>query len=150
MIGPDVTGPILLATRVDEDAGPCARTAARLARSLNRELVVLYVAVELETAPFVATQAGLDETAVRERIRAEVEERVRAFAAEQLGDLAVAVRIGEGDVVDSIVEHTAAVDAALVVVGHHEHGVLGRLFEGDPARALLDRTPCPVVVVPLR
>ena len=142
-------GPILLATRVNPEAGPVARTAARLAQSLGRELVVLYVAVELATAPVVATQGGLDETVVRDRIRKEVEERVRDFAAQQLSGLEVRVRVGEGDVVESIAGEARAVDAALLVIGHHEHGVLGRLFEGDPAHELLDCTPCPGVVVPL-
>jgi nucleotide-binding universal stress UspA family protein len=141
-------GPILLATRLDADAGPVARAAARLARALDRELVVLYVAVELETVPIVAAQGGLDETAVENQIRREVETRVRAFAAAQLGDTGVRVRIGLGPVVDSIVEHAGEEGAELIVVGHHEHGVLSRLFEGDPAHALLDRTPCPIVVVP--
>jgi nucleotide-binding universal stress UspA family protein len=135
---------------VDDEAGPVARTAARLARSLERDLVVLYVAIELGTAPAVASRTGLDEGVVKDRIRGEVEDRVRAFAEEQIDDLDVRVRVGEGDVVECIVAYAHAEAAELLVIGHHEHGILGRLFEGDPARALLDCTPCPVVVVPLQ
>lgn len=40
--------------------------------------------------------------------------------------------------------------ATLLVVGNDEHGPLARLFGADPAHDLLERAPCPVVIVPLR
>lgn len=57
--------------------------------------------------------------------------------------------LAEADVV-GIVEHAEQGATALVVVGRQEHGPLARLFGADPARDLLERAPCPVVVVPLR
>lgn len=142
-------GPILLATRVEEDAAEPVRVAARLATSLGAELVVLYVAVEAQTAPVVATQGGLAQDQVDEEIVREVRERVRAFVGERLPGREVRILVGRGEVVGSIVEHARAEGAAMVVVGHHEHGVLSRLFQGDPAHDLLERAPCPVLVVPV-
>lgn len=144
---PGWKGPIMLATRAEEGELEPARIAGRLAAALGVELVLLYVAVEAETARIVATQAGLAEEAVEQEIMRDVRERVVAFAGEWLPE--VRVLIGRGEVVSSMVEHARAEAAELVVVGHHEHGVLSRLFQGDPAHDLLERSPCPVLVVPL-
>lgn len=146
---PDWKGPIMLATRAEESELEPARIAGHLAAALGVELVLLYVAVEAETARIVATQGGLAEEAVEEEIMRDVRERVVAFAGEWLPDRKVRVLIGRGEVVASMVEHARSEDAEMVVVGHHEHGVLARLFQGDPAHDLLERSPCPVLVVPL-
>lgn len=142
-------GPILLATRAEADELEPVRIAGRLAAALGVELVLLYVAVEAESARIVATQGGLAEEAVEEEIMRDVRDRVAAFAGEWLPDREVRILIGRGEVVSSMVEHARSEDAEMVVVGHHEHGVLARLFQGDPAHDLLERSPCPVLVVPL-
>lgn len=146
---PGWQGPIMLATRAEEGELEPARIAGRLAAELGVELVLLYVAVEADTARIVATQGGLAEEAVEEEIMRDVRARVVAFAGEWLPERKVRVLIGRGEVVSSIVEHARSENAEMVVVGHHEHGVLARLFQGDPAHDLLERSPCAVLVVPL-
>lgn len=142
-------GRLVLATRFEASARKSAMLAARLSDGLGLRLVVLYVAVELDTAPLVASQGGLDEEVVEAEIMAALEEDARAYAADWFGSRPFDVVVGRGPVVETIVEHAGAEDTELVVVGHHEHGPLARLFGADPAHDLLERAPCPVVVVPL-
>ncbi|MFW6206019.1 MAG: universal stress protein [Gemmatimonadota bacterium] len=142
-------GPVLLATRFEPEAAASARVAALLADGLDRELVVLYVAVEMDTAPLVASHAGLEEDAVEADILARLEERAREHATDWFPGRRFEVVVGRGPVVDTILDHVEDRDACFLVVGHHEHGPLARLFGVDPAHDLLERSSRPVVVVPL-
>lgn len=148
--GPAAAGRVVLATRFEEEAEATADVAARLSDALGLELMVLYVAVELDTTQLVASQGGFDEDAVDEEIIAALEEDARAYAEDWFPDRDFRVVVGQGRVVETIVEHAKAPETELLVVGHHGHGPLARLFGADPASDLLERAPCPVVVVPLR
>ena len=146
----DTAGRLVLATRFEEEAEATAAVADRLSRELGLELTVLYVAVELDTARLVASEGGLDEDAVESEIVGRLESDARSYARDWFGDRSFDVVVGRGPVVDTIREHAASPDTAFLVVGHHQHGPLARLFGADPAHSLLDRVSCPVVVVPLR
>ncbi|MFO7893653.1 MAG: universal stress protein [Longimicrobiales bacterium] len=148
--GPAGTGRVVLATRFEEEAKATAEVAAGLSDALGLELMVLYVAVELDTAQLVASQGGLDEDVVDEEIIAALEEDARAYAEDWFPGRDFRVVVGQGRVVETIVEHAEAPETELLVVGHHQHGPLARLFGADPAHDLLERAPCPVVVVPLQ
>lgn len=143
-------GRLLLATRFEEEAAATARTAARLSDGLGLDLTVLYVAVELDTARLVASQGGLREDMAEREILTRLEEQARDYAADWFAERDFDVVVSRGPVVDAIVEHAEQAGATLLVVGHHQHGPLARLFGADPAHDLLERAPCPVVVVPLR
>ena len=144
------SGRVLLATRFEEEAESTARAAARLASGLGLDLTVLYVAVELDTARLVASGTGMEEEATEAEIIAALEADARDLGEDWFGDRPFDVTVGRGPVVETIVEHAGRDGTAFLVVGHHAHGPLARLFGADPAHRLLERAPCPVVVVPLQ
>jgi nucleotide-binding universal stress UspA family protein len=145
---------ILLAVRVgSESAGP-GRKAAWLARKMDAELILLYVATELATATFVSVEAGIREENVRERMVREARERAERWGAETLDGYPFRVEIGEGDAAGDVASGVATaaeeLEVDLVVVGTESRSALRDILLGDTTREILRRTPCPVVVVPAR
>lgn len=142
-------GKILLATRYGSESDAPARIAARLARDLSATVSIVYVAIELETVAIVATAAGLDEDDLRASMRTKIEVQVRAFMGEHLPDDQIEVLIVEGDVVEEIIKATHQTGARFLVVGAQSRSGIRRLVLGDTTRAILQRSHCPVVVVPM-
>ena len=84
----------------------------------------------------------------------EMPAKVRAHAVQQAqaGQLAplhqpLGVHVRLGDPVDGLLQLAADLDAAMLVVGSHGHGPLGRAVLGSVSAACVRRAGCPVVVV---
>jgi nucleotide-binding universal stress UspA family protein len=145
-----MSAPIVLATRFGPSSAEPARVAAELARTLDARIIVLYVATELHALQLGAAEAGIDPSAERERIDRRINTELREFVDSWLKDLAFEVRIVEGDVADQVANVARDVGAAYVVVGTRGRSSIARLILGDTTQSILQRTPCPVTVVPLR
>lgn len=141
-------GSVLLAIRVGPESEAPTRVAARLARLLDDRLVVVYVAVELQTAQMVASGAALDEESVRRSMSDKVIAEVKEFVHGLLPDQEVEVVVAEGEVAEVIAKVARERSADYLVVGTKGRGALSRLVLGDTTHDILKRTPCPVVVVP--
>jgi nucleotide-binding universal stress UspA family protein len=140
---------IVLATRVgDESRGP-ARVAVRLAQDLGARLALLYIALELETIPVIAAGAGLDEDALRRDMITRAENLILDFFSEELPRERVDVIVTEGDIVEEIVKAAGRLNARFLVVGGKGRSGIARLILGDTTRSILQRSPCPVIVVPM-
>jgi nucleotide-binding universal stress UspA family protein len=143
-----MAGSVLLAIRVGPESEVPTRVAARLARLLDDTLVIVYVALELETANMVATGAAMDEESVRQAMREKVTNDVLGYVRGLVPDQPVEVVVTEGDVAEAISRIAAERAADFLVVGTKGRGALSRLVLGDTTHDILRRTPCPVVVVP--
>ncbi|HSJ24153.1 MAG TPA: universal stress protein [Longimicrobiales bacterium] len=141
---------IVLATRFGPSSAEPARVAADLANQLGSRIIVLYVATELQALQVGAAEAGIDPAAERDRIDRRINSELRDFIDTHMKDLDFDVRIVEGDVADRVAEVARDVGAAYIVVGTRGRGSLARLILGDTTQSILQRTPCPVIVVPLR
>ncbi len=141
---------ILLAVRVGTESSGPGRKAAWLARKMDAELILLYVATELETATFVSVEAGIREEKVRERMVREARERAERWGAETLDGYPFQVEVGEGDVPGGVATAAEKLEVDLVVVGTESRSAIRDILLGDTTREILRRTPCPVVVVPAR
>jgi nucleotide-binding universal stress UspA family protein len=141
---------IVLATRFGASSADPARVAADLARRIDGRVTVLYVATELEALELGAAEAGIDPAAERERIERRINHELRGFIDTYFTEVPFAVRIVEGDVAEQVSLAARDVGAAYIVVGTRGRGQLARLILGDTTQNILQRTPCPVVVVPLR
>jgi nucleotide-binding universal stress UspA family protein len=138
---------ILLAVRIGPASAGPARTAAWLATELRARVTVLYVAAELETAAAVAASTGLDEAAVRERMRAEAYEKAGSFVHDVLGSVPYEIVVGEGEVAKEVAAVAGRTGADLIVTGPQGRGVTAIIL-GDTTRDILRHAPCPVVVAP--
>ncbi len=141
---------VLLAVRVGTESSAPGRTATWLAKEMDAELILLYVATELETATFVSVEAGIKEETVRERMVEEARARAERWGGETLEGYPFRVHIGEGEVSHSVATSAEEFDVDLVVVGTESRSAIRDILLGDTTRNILRRTPCPVVVVPAR
>lgn len=122
--------------------------AAKLARALDAELVVLHVAAP--DPDFVGFSAGpqsvRDQVAdkLREQHR-ELGERVAELVAAGTRARPLMVQAPAGD---AILEHAERLGAELVVIGSHGHGKLRKLLAGSVADRVIRGARVPVVVVP--
>lgn len=141
---------IVLASRYGEESAEPARIATRLARKFDGRLTIAYVATELQAAIAGAAEAGVDPAAERERQIEHMQLELGRFVSRHFANMHVEVRILEGDVADAIAGLASEINADFIVVGTRGRGGLRRLILGDTTQEILQRTPCPVVVVPLR
>lgn len=142
---------IVLATRFGPSSAAPAAVAADLAHRFSARVTVVYIAAELEAIGASGGEAGVDPHAERERTLTRINEELHSFIAKHLRDEEVAVQVIEGGDVAEIVTRVAReTDARYLVVGTRGRGQLARLILGDTTQSILQRTPCPVVVVPLR
>jgi nucleotide-binding universal stress UspA family protein len=141
---------IVLATRFGPSSAEPARVASDLAHQLGSRIVVLYVATELQALHVGAAEAGIDPAAERERIDRRIHLELREFLDTYMKDIEFDVRIVEGDVAEQVAAVARDVGASYVVVGTRGRSQLARLILGDTTQSILQRTPCPVIVVPLR
>jgi nucleotide-binding universal stress UspA family protein len=141
---------IVLATRFGPSSAEPARVASELARRIGARITVLYVASELQALQVGGAEAGIDPVTERERIDRRINDELREFIDAHFKDHEFSVRIVEGDVADQVAGVARDVNATYIVVGTRGRGQLARLILGDTTQSILQRTPCPVLVVPLR
>jgi nucleotide-binding universal stress UspA family protein len=126
--------------------------AAALARWYSAPLTVLFVyrtglppaALAPGMGPVGAEALALS-PADRERLTADLQQFVATAGAT---DLAVDVKLGEGDIVHEIVQQAHAGGADLIVVGTHGRSGFERLILGSVTHKLLRKAPCSVLTVP--
>lgn len=130
--------------------------AVRFAAQMDAELLVLHVIPPLVGTPLLPeTGLGFETAAYvpfSPETRREIE-RADALALERFVQerFAQPVRtaLREGDPASVIVEDARAQGVEMILIGHHRHSLLERLLSGSVARAVLERAPCPVLVIPL-
>jgi nucleotide-binding universal stress UspA family protein len=117
--------------------------AERLAGDAGASLEILTVSQFTPVAMYPGVATYPPET-VLEELREESQRRVDA--AIERATVPVDGRVLDGPVVSSLAE--AAKDLDLLVVGSRGYGPFGSLLMGSVSRAVADKAPCPVVVIP--
>lgn len=137
---------ILLATNFRPSSIAASQVARELAGATNAELHTVYVIGDyFEQISVMFPEGG---RSALSRMRAEVEDRMQAFAGE--GGGTVLTHIAEGRPYAEIVRLAAETDADLIVIGTSVHA---SLFGGAPAlgseiERVVRNAPCPVLCVP--
>jgi nucleotide-binding universal stress UspA family protein len=138
---------VIVALRIGEGSRAAVSAAAGLAERLGTELRLIYVADELEAVTELANAAGQTEREARMRMLDEIEERCRA----ELGDIYPGrgkLVVREGNVAVEVARAAVELNAQLIVCGMKGRSALAKLVLGDATGAILERAPCPVVVIP--
>jgi nucleotide-binding universal stress UspA family protein len=137
---------ILLATNFRPSSIAASHLARELAGATNAELHAVYVIGDyFEQISVMFPEGG---RSALSRMRADVKERMQAFAGESGGN--VVTHIAEGRPYAEIVRLAAETDADLIVIGTSVHA---SLFGGAPAlgseiERVVRNAPCPVLCVP--
>jgi nucleotide-binding universal stress UspA family protein len=139
---------VVLAARLSAQADPTGATAARLAAQIQGEVVLVYVAEELETVPQLHASTGDDADALRERIMEELNRDIATYIERNLKGVPVRVRITEGAVADEVTRAAAEERADYLVIGTEARSAISNLILGSTSQGILKRATVPVVVVP--
>lgn len=129
------TGPIVLASDLEQGSTRAAAFASRLARELSRELVVVYVDPPYRPLEFSELGLGLDDVAAW--VRAEGLEPARA-------------RWVRGEVLDSVLDVAREERAPMLVVGARRLATGHRVFTSSVGIDLARIADRPVTIVPPR
>jgi nucleotide-binding universal stress UspA family protein len=140
---------IVLAIRLGPESMAPTAVARELAEQTGGRITVAYVITGLEAVQLAAGQAGMDPAEERQRLLDGATAEVDAFMAEHLAGVPAAGRVLVGKVEDCVTDVARETAARFIVVGTRGRGALARLVLGDTVQAILQRTPCPVIVVPL-
>jgi nucleotide-binding universal stress UspA family protein len=138
---------VIVAIRIGEGSLAAVHAGANLAERLGLELRLLYVATELEAVKELAAAAGQTVEEARQRMTVEIRERCH----EELGNPfpgGAELTIREGNVADEVARAAVELGAELIVCGMKGRSALAKLVLGDATGAILERAPCPVVVIP--
>jgi nucleotide-binding universal stress UspA family protein len=141
---------IVLAIRIGPSSAAPTRVAKELAQQLGANITALYIATEVHAHEVGAAEAGADPGSEMERVLRTADAELRAFVAEHFADMPVRIEIVQGKVEEQVARYASDVGASYIVVGTKGRGGLARLVLGDTTHGILQHTPCPVIVVPLR
>jgi nucleotide-binding universal stress UspA family protein len=140
---------ILCPTDLSEGSLRSLRYAAGFARSYDARLTVLHVVPTFE--PIAVPSSGLSEPVqvVFPMSRAEVLGEIRdVIDAAGAASISTTVAAYEGDPATTIVDRSLAIGADLLVMGTHGRSGFERLLIGSVAESVLQKAPCPVLLVP--
>ncbi|MBA2669728.1 MAG: universal stress protein [Gemmatimonadetes bacterium] len=139
---------IVLAARLSEQPDPTGAAAARLAAQIQGEIVLVYVAEELDTIPQLHASTGDDADALRQRIMEELNRDIATYIERNLKGASVRVRVTEGAVADEVTRAAAEERAEYLVIGTEARSAISNLILGSTTQDILKRATVPVVVVP--
>ncbi len=140
---------ILVAVDLDASSQLLINTAAEQAEKFNAKVWVLHIA---DPEPdFVGNKAGPQY--VRDYLVEEIKKEhklIRQYTEELIakGIVADGLLI-QGPTVKMILEEIEKLQIDLLIIGHHRHSLLFKLFLGDNHTALVNKSKVPVLVVPL-
>jgi nucleotide-binding universal stress UspA family protein len=137
--------PIILATDGSPSAAEATTRAVELARETASKLFVVSVwHAGATTYPSSAAALPEKKRIAKEHACAAANAAVVVAAAAGIDTESFVL---EGDAVDRICESAADTNASLVVVGSHGFCAVRRFVSGSVSTALIQRAPCPVLVV---
>lgn len=140
---------ILHPTDFSSGADDAQKHAARLARALGAELVLLHVVPETILIPGADLHLGAENVARaneghRRWAEENLETRVKSL---QASGLRARSRLAVGAAVEEINRAAQSEGAELIVMGTHGRGAVGRVFLGSVAARVVQTAPCPVLTV---
>lgn len=80
------------------------------------------------------------------------ERELASFTAEVLGEIHDQVRpfVYVGGIVEALVRHAQSHSIDLITMGTHADGMLKRLIFGSIGKCVVESSPCPVLLVPVK
>jgi nucleotide-binding universal stress UspA family protein len=153
------TKKILIALDYARSATEVADTGYSIAKSMNGQVFLLHV---MEDVAYYSTPgyvpivgfSNFSHTDFLEMIDVEGIKKAGMHFMENmkhhLGDESIQTIIEEGDVANTIVKTANQLNADLIVIGSRSRNWLEKVFIGSTAVKVLDHTPVPLIVVPVK
>jgi nucleotide-binding universal stress UspA family protein len=134
--------PVLLATDLGPTSAMAESDAIALAAEQHRPLVI----VSVIDPSRLRLPGGVWHTRVDQDRRVRELSMLRLVERARASGVAARYLVWEGKPGEAILEAARAEDAAVIVVGSHRRGRLGRLVLGSVSRHIVERADRPVIV----
>ena len=141
---------LLAAVDLSRASGYVIEAVHRVAMATDAEVFLLHVIIPLPTISDMEFHPVIAQQELSESYLDEQEQL--AGLVKQLVDVGVnaTALIRQGDPVKSILSEARRLDAELIVVGSHGHGLLFDALVGSVSGGILRQTTLPVLIVPVR
>lgn len=147
---------VLIAIDYNPVSEKVAEEGHKLAKKLGAEVCLLHVISDMG---YYTTQyptfMGYDgyaitaDLSVASEMRKYTEDFLKS-AAKHLNDPSVTTHLAEGETHSAILRYAKEWGADLIVMGTHSHSTLEKLFLGTVASKVLEKTPIPVHLIPIK
>ncbi len=144
---------ILVPTDFSELSAHAAVYARGLAETHGAELHVLHVVVPPAVASTVGLGPGVEPVPSQQAIDALLDrgrQSVASFVADHFGGLSTRSDVLVGAAHTQICDYAREQACDLIIIGSHARGIVHRIFLGSVSKAVLEHSPCPVLMVPLK
>ena len=150
---------VLIALDYARSATEVADTGYSIAKAMNGEVVLLHV---MEDATYYSTPgyvpivgfSNFSHTDFLEMIDVEGLKKAGMHFMERmkhhLGDESIQTLIEEGDIADMVIKTAQQLHADIIVIGSRSRNWLEKVFIGSTAVKVLDHTPVPLLVIPVK
>ncbi|HLN72830.1 MAG: universal stress protein [Methylococcaceae bacterium] len=156
-IGP--TKKILIALDYARSATEVADIGYSIAKSMNGQVILLHV---MEDASYYSTPgyvpivgfSNFSHTDFLQMIDVEGIKKAGDHFMDKmkhhLGDESIQTIIEEGDVADMVIKTALKVNADIIIIGSRSRNWLEKVFIGSTAVKVLDHSPVPLLVIPVK
>lgn len=148
---------VLIAIDYNPNSQEVAEKGYALAKKMGAEVCLIHVMAQVAhygmRYPTFMGYEGYDAGSVDINVANEMREVTENYlktAAQHLNDPNITTHLTEGDAANAILDYANQWNADLIVLGTHSHSVLEKLFMGTVASKILEKTPIPVYVVPVK
>lgn len=150
---------VLIALDYARSAAEVADTGYSIAKAMNGEVILLHV---MEDVTYYSTPgyvpivgfSNFSHTDFLEMIDVEGLKKAGMHFMERmkhhLGDESIQTVIEEGDIADRIIKTAHDLQADIIVIGSRSRNWLEKVFIGSTAVKVLDHTPVPLLVIPVK
>ncbi len=141
---------LLAAVDLSRASGYVIEVVHRVAMATDAEVYLLHAIIPLPSVANMEFHPVIDQQELSERYLDEQEQV--AGLVKQLVDVGVnaTALIMQGDPVKTILSEARRLDAELIVLGSHGHGLLFDALVGSVSGGILRQSTLPVLIVPVR
>jgi nucleotide-binding universal stress UspA family protein len=155
--------PLIAAVDFSKNTGAVLEQAAALAQALDTKLWILHVASdEMQAMAYESTQFSgyapeftsmpgdvqLARDLSAEEFKREHNELLGISSSLRKDGIDAQAILLKGDAAKLIIEKAAELEAEIIILGSHGHGLLHKALLGSVSEAVLRHAPCNVMVVP--
>jgi nucleotide-binding universal stress UspA family protein len=141
---------LLAAVDLSRASGYVIEAIHRVATAIDADVFLVHVVVPLPSIAGPEFHPVMEQQDLSERYLDEQDQL--SGLVKQLTEAGVNAKalIAQGDPVKAILSEAKRLDAELIVVGSHGHGLLFDALVGSVSAGLLRKSPLPVLIVPIR
>lgn len=140
---------ILVTVEFEDKAAVLVESAAELARKFGSKVWLIHIAAP--DPDFIGYEIGPQYIRDSRAEDLRKEHRLLQKYADHLNNRGINAEglLIQGGTTDLILEECEKLNIDLIVIGHHKHGMLYKLFFGNTDIDIVNRAKLPVLVIPL-